>query len=115
MKMVSHCGLICSECPAYIAKRTGDNELKIKTAEIWSEMYGAEIKPEAVNCDGCTVDEGAHFSHCSVCAIRKCASSREVQNCAYCGEYPCATVSELHDMVPEAKELLDEIRSKINN
>lgn len=98
-----------------MARRTDDNSLREKTAVLWSKIYNADIKPEQVNCDGCTGEGTVHFAHCSSCEIRKCAVSRNVQNCAYCDDYGCEKLKALHDMVPEAKELLDEIRSKINN
>ncbi|MCX6095264.1 MAG: DUF3795 domain-containing protein [Candidatus Bipolaricaulota bacterium] len=30
------CGLVCTKCPAYIAKRTDDNALRAMTAKEWA-------------------------------------------------------------------------------
>jgi len=42
-KMISHCGLICSDCNAYKATVNNDDKLKAQTAEEWSRMYGADF------------------------------------------------------------------------
>ncbi len=34
--LISFCGINCLDCPAYIAKRTDDMELRAKTAKAWS-------------------------------------------------------------------------------
>lgn len=109
-RMVSVCGLICSECPAFLAKRGGDEELKRKTAEMWSKIYNSDIKPEDVECDGCAHSGGVHFSHCSECVMRICAAGRGLKNCSMCEEYPCKDLSSFFEMVPEAKKVLDEER-----
>ena len=36
--MVGYCGLYCNKCDVYIATITNDNELKEKTAKIWSKL-----------------------------------------------------------------------------
>ncbi len=48
-------------------------------------MFNAEMKPEYVNCDGCTAD-GRLIEYCKICEIRNCAIEKGVENCAYCNE-----------------------------
>ena len=48
-KIIACCGIICSECPAYIAFKNDDDELRAKTAKQWSEEIKADIKPENIN------------------------------------------------------------------
>ena len=105
-KIIGYCGLICTDCPAYLAKQNDDQELRIKTAEQWSGMYGADIKPENINCDGCTI-EGVKFAHCLKCEIRACGIARGVKNCGHCDDYACAKVEEFQKMVPDSKTVLD--------
>ena len=112
-KIISSCGLMCSECPAYLACKTNDNKKREETAKVWSEMYKADIKPEDINCTGCMSDTEVLFSHCKVCEIRKCAKLKELKNCAHCVEYPCQRLNELFKMVPAAKENLDHIKKGI--
>ncbi|MFC2078329.1 DUF3795 domain-containing protein [Candidatus Bipolaricaulota bacterium] len=82
------CGLVCSDCPAYIAKTTDDDALRAKTASEWSGPDGpASI--EEINCDGCTTPGGVRYKHCEVCKTRLCATSRGFAMCAECQEYAC--------------------------
>ncbi|HQJ56387.1 MAG TPA: DUF3795 domain-containing protein [Caldisericia bacterium] len=36
-KMMAYCGFDCTKCPAYIAKKENDDELRIRTAKEWSQ------------------------------------------------------------------------------
>lgn len=112
-KMIADCGIACRECPAYVATQKNDDKLRAETAKKWSEMFKASIKPEDINCDGCPTDSQRLFSQVNVCEIRKCARSKNLDNCAYCAEYPCPKLTELFGFVPEAKATLEEIRKKI--
>jgi Protein of unknown function (DUF3795) len=111
-KMIAYCGITCTECPAYIATQKNDDQLRAETAKKWSEMFKASIKPEDINCDGCAADSERLFSQVRVCEIRKCTKGKNLQNCAYCADYPCSKLTELFSFVPEAKATLDEIRKK---
>ncbi|MDD5037971.1 MAG: DUF3795 domain-containing protein [Dehalococcoidales bacterium] len=39
-RRLGYCGLNCGTCPVFIAKVNDDNELRIKTAKEYSELYG---------------------------------------------------------------------------
>lgn len=110
-KILAYCGLYCTECPAYIAKQTNDDELRKKTAEEWSKMFNSEIKPEDINCDSCLTKDGVVIQYCNVCEIRKCAQEKNVENCAFCEEYTCEKLEKWFKNVPNAKALLDQIYS----
>ena len=105
--MLSLCGLICTECPAYLAARTDDGELRAKTAKAWSKMFKVRIKPEEIDCDGCSSEGERLFSHCRVCEVRQCARERGLLNCYVCLDYPCARIARLHQYLPEAKKTLE--------
>ncbi len=109
-RLVACCGITCSDCPAFIAAKTDDDGLRKKTAAEWSQQYGADIKPEDVNCAGCTVTEGPHIGHWSECGIRQCCSGRGVENCARCDDYACDQLAKFLEMVPAAKQTLDGLR-----
>ena len=109
-KMIAACGLICSECPAYIATVNNDEELRIKTAKEWSKMFNAEIKPESIVCSGCLTESGQKFSHCAECKIRECVILKEIKNCGQCDDYACEKITEFFKMAPEAKIVLDEFQ-----
>jgi len=110
--MIAYCGIDCGKCPAYVAKKDNNDELRKKTAEEWSKMFGTEFKPEQINCDGCAVP-GEHIVYCEqLCDIRKCAVERKVKNCAVCADYGCEKLEAFLKNVPEARKILEDIRQK---
>ena len=112
-KLISFCGLVCDGCGAYLATKTDDDEKRKEVSETWSKLYGADIKPADINCNGCRSEGETVFSYCRVCGIRKCGREKGVQNCAHCEEYICDKLEKFFEMAPEAKKKLDEIRSGI--
>jgi hypothetical protein len=107
-RMIGSCGIVCTECPAYIARRTGDDGLREHTAAEWSKQYGADIPPEAVDCDGCLASDGVQIGHCAECEIRACSQqTHDVENCGLCGDYPCDRITAFFEYVPSAREVLD--------
>ena len=79
---IAYCGLDCGTCDARIATIHNDDVLRGKVARLWSELNGAEITPEMINCTGCRI-EGAKTPFCeSLCPIRlrkKSGDLRELQ------------------------------------
>ena len=111
--IISFCGLTCDTCPAFLATMTNDDKKRAETAEQWSKEFNTDIKPEDINCDGCTSISGRHFSHCHVCEIRKCASEKKVTNCGYCDDYACEKLDFIFNAAPDAKQRLDEIHNNL--
>jgi hypothetical protein len=109
-RLVSYCGLVCSECPAFVATQAGDEDLARKTAEQWSRDYGVTVRLEDVWCDGCTT-AGRKCGHCGECQMRACAIQRGVATCAACDEYACVMLRDFFAMVPAAKATLDALRT----
>ena len=114
-KIIAYCGLVCSDCPAYIATQADDHAALEQVAAKWREEYNAPtITVESVLCDGCLTDEGRKCSHCFDCKIRACGMERGVVNCAYCADYArhggCEKLEGFFGFVPDAKVLLDGIR-----
>ena len=110
-EIIGYCGILCSKCPAYIAKQENNEELRKKTAEEWSKQFEHTFGPEDVNCDGCIETDGVHIGYCSMCEIRKCGQEREVTNCAYCDDYGCEKLGKFLSQVPDAKKRLEDIRA----
>ena len=114
LDLISFCGINCSTCPAYTAKRIDDWNLREKTAKEWSSPE-YPVKPEEINCDGCIARDKQLISFCNSCQVRQCGLEKDVQNCAHCEDYVCDKLEELWTMFKtnEAKENLVKIRSKL--
>ena len=51
-RTIAFCGLVCTECPGYIATQNDDQEAIKQVTVQWSKEYNAEIPPEYCVCDG---------------------------------------------------------------
>jgi hypothetical protein len=109
--MVAYCGIVCTQCPVFLATLADDDGARKEVAELWSKRFGLDIKPGDANCDGCMTSGGRLFTHCRACGIRRCGMEKQVGTCASCGEYPCGKLGEFHALVPHAKKSLDRMRS----
>lgn len=111
-RLVAYCGLVCSDCSAYIATQANDPAALERVAAQWREEYNAPTTTvEDVICDGCVTEGGHKCSHCPACDIRACGVERGMVNCAYCADYPCEKLERFFASVPDARAVLDEIRS----
>ena len=85
-KFIACCGLDCEKCDARIATINTDNELRKKTARLWTELNGVEISADMINCTGCRTP-GVKTPFCSnICEIRKCVANKKLITCADCGD-----------------------------
>ena len=109
-KMIAFCGLVCTECPAFLATQENDDTKRKEVAEAWSKQFNMTIKPEDINCDGCKSEGKRLIGYCHICQIRKCSQEKGVENCAHCDEYACEKLTEFFAMAPMAKTSLEEIR-----
>jgi hypothetical protein len=108
--MTAYCGLDCTDCKAFIAKQTDDNEMRVSAAAMWgSPEWPVDVSD--INCDGCKSNE-EHFKYCAACSVRTCAHERGVATCAHCSEYVCDTLSNWFKMAgTEAMDRLERIRT----
>ena len=113
--MIAYCGLVCTDCPAYIATQANDRVALEKVAAQWREMFNAPtIVADAIICDGCLAQNGGRLcSHCAICDIRACARDRSVVNCAHCSDYACTKLENFFSHASEARKVLDEIRRSL--
>jgi hypothetical protein len=110
-KIIAHCGLICTDCEAYLATQADDRVALEQVAAQWREQHNApEITVEWVICDGCLTDEGRKCGHCAECKIRACAVARGVKNCAHCTDYACEELERFFGFVPDARVVLEGVR-----
>ena len=106
-KLIAICGLDCGSCEARLATVRDDDALREKVAKSWSELNGAEITPEMINCEGCRID-GAKTPFCeSLCPIRQCALGKGLETCGSCIEMQdCGKLGMIVGSNPAALENL---------
>jgi hypothetical protein len=111
-KIIAYCGLVCTDCPAYIATQADDRAALERVAAQWREEFNApNISVESVICDGCLTDEGRKCGHCFECEVRSCGMEQDVANCAYCDKYVCDKLEAFLGFVPDARVTLGNIRA----
>jgi hypothetical protein len=110
-KSIAVCGIDCAACPAFIASKTNDNELRKKTATEWGKAYNFAFTPEMINCHGCHATDGVQIGHCSQCEMRQCSIKKEAATCGACASYPCKTIADFHEICPGTKENLAALRA----
>uniref|UniRef100_A0A7C4GID1 DUF3795 domain-containing protein n=1 Tax=candidate division WOR-3 bacterium TaxID=2052148 RepID=A0A7C4GID1_UNCW3 len=108
-KLIARCGIRCDACPALEATRQNDDELRRKTAAEWAKTFGADIRPEHINCVGCT-EPGVHIGHWDECHVRRCSQQRKLMNCGLCPDFACAELEKFFRMVPDARAELEALR-----
>jgi len=117
-EMIAYCGLNCVKCPIYLATREKNTEkqrqMKEQITIAIKKYLGEELRVEDINdCDGCKAQSGRLYFNCQKCRIRKCASEKGLENCAYCDKYPCEELSKFfntEDIEGEAQKRLDTIK-----
>ncbi|MBI9076725.1 MAG: DUF3795 domain-containing protein [Desulfatibacillum sp.] len=112
-EMVAYCGLVCTQCPAFIATQKDDDSLREKTAAFYAKEYGFTLKPEEINCDGCLPREGRKIGYCATCDIRACGREKELENCAHCQDLPCSKLDAFHNFSTFAKDSFEKIRQSL--
>jgi len=112
-KQVAYCGVICTDCLAFLATQADDDNRRKAVAEEWTIKYKYDFKTGDINCDGCLTVTGRVAGYVNGCPLRKCAKEKGVVNCAYCADYVCAELDKFFQMVPEAKETLEKIKEGV--
>jgi len=116
-KIVAMCGLFCDDCIAFSATQKNDNNLREKVVEAWSTEE-EPLRLEDADCDGCIAGKRLH-SFFRICEVGECGLQRNIENCAYCNDFPCGKLEKLWRSFQtvsgeEAKKNLDEIRERIS-
>ncbi len=109
-RILGVCGIVCSECGAYLATQADDLGAKQRVLAQWRVEYNApNLDLSAVTCDGCTAVGGRQSTaHLPVCDTRKCVIEHAVPNCGHCPEYVCDNLDPWFQAVPGARQVLDE-------
>ena len=92
---MGYCGEDCKKCNCYVATINDDDNLRVVTAAMWTNLYGHEFKKEDINCLGCEGDEGVKCGFCSMCEVRACAIEKKFNSCDQCPDNPCEKLAKL--------------------
>lgn len=108
MEYIAYCGLLCNECPVYIATKENNDSLKEKLATDYSNE-NMKFSKEDMNCLGCRELSTKDSKMCGICTIRNCAEKKKVGNCGYCSDYPCSEINTYVGDESENRSRLDKI------
>jgi len=101
--MMSACGVICSDCPAYHGDSKGLAHQQ-EVVEAWRTIYGLNETPEHISCGGCLGPDEQVFHTSIRCTARNCCRTKGFTSCAECPEKECAHLEKaqsLWDCVPQ--------------
>ena len=111
-KMIACCGLICTDCEAYVATQANDLVTLERLADRAREEFGlSNITTKETMCEGCRSNSERMCGYCAQCPVRACAVDRAMVNCAHCDDYGCQTLEDFFAMATEARATLDGIRA----
>jgi hypothetical protein len=86
--MMSACGVMCAECPAYLAAAKGVAH-QGRTVEAWHRIYGLTEPVETLSCGGCLGPEDELFHTSRRCQARRCCRRKGFKSCAECSQESC--------------------------
>ena len=108
MNYIAYCGLLCHECPLFIATKNNDVQAKEKLA-VECSNEDTTFAAEDMTCEGCFWDKNDNSKMCGDCEIRKCAKGKAVDNCGMCTVYPCEIIEKRLPTDSENRVRLDKI------
>ncbi len=88
IRMMSVCGVLCSDCPAYLARSTGIAYQR-RVADAWHRIYGLSEAAENITCGGCLGPDSTLFHTSRGCEARRCCQDKGLSTCAECAEVAC--------------------------
>jgi hypothetical protein len=111
-QLIAYCGLVCSECPTFLASRADDDVARARTAALYAENFGFDLAPADIDCDGCRSGSGTLMAYCRACTIRECCRARSLANCTLCPDQPCEKLLQFHAFSPGAKAAFEALREQ---
>jgi len=114
-RIVAPCGIVCTDCPAYIATQSNNLE-KLKEIAIQWSSEDQHYQGEDILCDGC-FSERVH-AFCAECEARACAIQKGHRVCSICSMYPCDRLNDVwssftNSSIDDCKNALEEERERI--
>jgi hypothetical protein len=103
-EMMSACGVMCSECPAYQGAARGVAHQR-RTVDAWQRIYALRETAEHISCGGCLSSDEEVFHTSRTCKARMCCRSKGFGNCAECGIDSCPDLESAQSMWDEVPAL----------
>ena len=101
--MMSACGVMCSDCPAYLAVSRG-LAYQQRVVEAWHRIYDLDEPTANISCGGCLGPDEDVFHTCLRCTARRCCLSSGYASCAECSKKECEDLERAQsvwDVVPQ--------------
>ncbi len=108
VRLMSACGVLCSDCPAYHGDVKGISHQQC-TVAAWKRIYGLNESVENIACGGCVAPDDQVFHTSRTCKTRLCCRSKGFSSCAECPIERCPdleTAQSLWDGVPDLAKTL---------
>ena len=102
--MMSACGVLCSECPAYDGVAKGI-EHRRRTVEAWRRIYGLSETERRISCGGCLGPDAELFHTSRNCRARRCCRDKGFGSCAECPKESCQDLEKAQSVWDEVPEL----------
>ncbi len=112
-RMMSVCGVLCSECPAYLAVSKGAAYQR-RTADAWRRIYGLSETAGNISCGGCLGPDDQLFHTSRSCKARRCCRDKGLTSCAACPNVSCEDLERAQsvwDGVPNPASALSGARA----
>ena len=104
IKMMSACGVMCSECPAYLAASKGLS-FQQQVVEAWRRIYGLNETSANISCSGCLGPDGDLFHTSGRCKARLCCRSKLFNSCAECPKEGCEDLEKAQSVWDEVPHI----------
>jgi hypothetical protein len=93
------CGLFCPACTLYIGTAEDPQRLEPLAKD-------HNLSPEDWACEGCRAERRSYFCE-HLCFMAPCATSKGLDFCGQCAEYPCDELQRFQAARPHRIELWD--------
>ena len=104
IKMMSACGVMCSECPAYLAASKGLS-FQQQVVEAWRRIYGLNEIAANISCGGCLGSDEHLFHTSRRCKARRCCRSKGLKSCAECHKERCEDLEKAQSVWDEVPNI----------
>jgi len=90
--MIAKCGDNCICCARYLATQSGDIKELEKVKDLWVRLglRTPDFPVRNMVCYGCRPE-----NKCAYPEICSCVSTKGIENCGFCDEYPCKRINEV--------------------